>query len=98
MVHARQCTRVLPMGLSPLLGGNGDLGRTRTLASGQMGFTGNKVADILADLEAHNPHTPSHLAMKPSYRTTDGCEGFDVYRPAGMVAKRKPKLQTWCSR
>ena len=31
-----------------------------------MGITGNKVADELADLEAHNPHKPSHKADDPT--------------------------------
>ena len=33
---------------------------------GHMGIIGNEEADRLADLEAHDPHEPSHLAAVPT--------------------------------
>lgn len=54
------------MGFSPLLGGYGTWDVHVRWSPGHMGIMENEVAHRLADLEAHDPHDPSHLAAEPT--------------------------------
>ena len=54
---------------------------------GYMGIIGNEVADRQADLEAHDPHEPSHLAAEPTVRTTDRHEEAELWCTRVVVGR-----------
>ena len=66
---------------------------------GHTGITGNEVADKLADLEAHNPHEPSHKGTKPTVtglRTHAWALMRDVQ--SSWWEDRRPKHSRWYKR